>query len=120
MKKALIVEDNVSVQKMDESMLHHLGYTCKIVSCGEDAISQFSAVFNTDSSFSVIILDMNLTGKVSSGKEVARQINNLDPDVHIIAVSGNQNLENINELQQVGISHILYKPFRLDDLRKIL
>jgi len=111
----LIVED-------EEKMLHALGkilveqgYKVLKASDGEMAVETYQRHQDT---IDVVLLDMGLPKM--SGRDVLFRMKNRNPDVKVIIASGHFEDELISDIDQVGVKHLLRKPYMPDEVIKIL
>jgi len=111
----LIVED-------EEMMLHALGkilvkqgYKVLKASDGEMAVETYQRHQDT---IDVVLLDLGLPKM--SGRDVLLKMKNRNPDVKVIIASGHFEDELISDIDQVGVKHLLRKPYMPDEVVKIL
>jgi two-component system, cell cycle sensor histidine kinase and response regulator CckA len=111
----LVVDDEAEVLAITTRMVQRVGY--RVVSSNRplDAIELFRAQF---SSISCVILD--LTMPQMNGIELLRQLRAIQPQLPAILCSGYSEEYTDGQYAQLGISSILAKPFRLDELRTAL
>jgi two-component system cell cycle sensor histidine kinase/response regulator CckA len=106
----LLVEDQGEVREMVAQMLEVIGYRVRSCSGGEAAVQLAEA---DPGSFDLLLSDVVMPGM--SGRQVARAVRALRPDVPVLLVSG-FNEEEPGDLGGTGGTGFLGKPFSLGDL----
>ena len=110
MRQVLIIDDNVVVVALLETIFTRLGYEVKTAYGGKEGIELFNGTHN----FDMIVTDISLPGM--DGNEVARSIRSSDKaDVPIIAMSGYDD-EADNEL----FTFSLEKPFHVQAFKDVI
>jgi PAS domain S-box-containing protein len=111
----LFVEDEDLLLETVSVMLESHGYTLFTAKDGREAIEMYKRYHNQ---IDLVITDMGLP--VMTGVDEFRTLKMLNPDIKIILASGSIEPELRSELLSQGVSDIIQKPYRLDDiLRKI-
>ncbi|RMH63006.1 MAG: response regulator [Calditrichaeota bacterium] len=108
---ALVIDDEVALQEIICEVLRHMEIESVAVGSGEQAIETCKENPNR---FSVIFLDMNLTG--IDGEETYRRISALLPDVPVVFMSGYDVSGEIKALNPSAPHAFLKKPFTMKDL----
>ena len=72
----------------------------------------------SEASFDIVLTDLAMPGM--SGLEVARRIRQLHPHTPIVLVTGWEVNISRAELEAAGITEVLYKPFRIEQLTEII
>lgn len=104
MAKILIIEDELSIQKMIEYDLRQLGQT---VVCASDGLKGYELAKTGD--YSIIILDLMLPSM--SGFEISKKLRKLNIRTHILMLTAMN--EEINKIEgfDVGADDYVTKPF---------
>lgn len=116
MTKILVIDDDSAVREVIVMALQDAGYTIDEASDGREGVSRFKA-----SRPDLVITDIIMPDK--EGIEVIRDLKALAPDVRIIAMSGGGrtgNMDFLNIATEFGATHILPKPFRLQEMLKVV
>jgi len=108
--RVLIVEDEPLILMSMVDMVEDLGHTVLEANSGEDALG----VLETHG-VDVLLTDVGLPGM--SGIDLARQVRERWPDVHIVFASGD---DNARTASGIANARQLSKPFTIDGLRAIL
>ncbi len=115
--RVLVVDDNRTNQQVAQGMLEILGCDSTPAYMGEEALS---IVFRDR--FDVVLMDVQMPGM--DGYEVTDQIRQLEHEgenhIPIIAMTANNQSEDIKHCMSVGMDDYLPKPFSLDVLHKKL
>lgn len=111
MKNIFIVDDDVAIGDMEETVLTKNGYTCSRAFSGTEAVLLLENGHKPD----LIILDLMLPGL--SGEEVLSRIKELTSGIPVIVVSAKIDVESkVNMLMEGAVDYIT-KPF---DTRELL
>lgn len=115
-KKILVIDDDSAVSITVKTILTRKfpGYQVVVAPSGEEAISQFKP-----NEFAAIISDTNLPG--TTGYDVVAQLQSQDPDVKVVAMSGDTTDRNIQGWRDLSAKNgkeipVLAKPFALTTL----
>ena len=81
--------------------------------CGE-----WQAVLPTLAHFDVVVTDLSMPEM--SGRDLARGLLQIRPDVPIVLTSGYVRSEDVESAKQLGIRDVLLKPNTVEDLGKVL
>ena len=120
-KAILLVEDNLVNQKLAQKILALLGYKVKTVSDGQEAVLLYQKCYEA---FVLILMDgeMPVLNGFEATKEVRQweKLNNYPP-IPIIAWTASYGLrENQQKWIAVGVNDFLSKPFRIDEVKRVL
>jgi len=107
--RALVVDDNPLIRELIADFLQHMGLRVRVAPDGSTAL----AVFAGDR-FDVLFVDFHMPGM--TGLEVAAAVRKTDAQIPIILVTAQAALFAGDELSQTGISHVLPKPFTLNEI----
>ena len=115
----LLVDDEVSVAKLEKLMLERLGYKVIVQTNSVDALTVFEA---NPESFDLVITDMTMPAM--TGDQLAREILLIKPDIPIIICTGFSERVNKEQAEVIGVKGFLMKPVIKFDMaqmvRKIL
>jgi len=111
----LIVDDDDIVRNMTVKALQSLGYTVIPVSDGYEAAKRLKEM---NDEIKLVILDLLMP--VISGKDTFYMLKEIDEDIRIIICSGFIKHEVIDELMKSGARGFLSKPFRIDELSRMI
>ncbi len=109
--KILIVDDDIEILTMLNSILSEEGYTVYRAESGEQALDVFQA-----QPVDLVITDMSMPG--IGGLEVLHRIKQLDPNIEVIILTGHATFENaVKALREDGAFNYLTKPLEnIEDL----
>ncbi|MEP7705182.1 PAS domain S-box protein [Paraglaciecola sp. 25GB23A] len=110
----LLVDDDELVLSVVKDMLEALGYPVLIAINGKEALKIYTRNIN---SIAAVILDLNMPEM--SGKEVFEEMFKINPNVSVIISSGYGDKQ-IQQGGLVGTKAILSKPYRLEDLNRVI
>lgn len=117
--KALLMDDDEVIQDVAGQMLIRLGYEVETVDEGRQALEAIEKAGKAGKPFNVVFLDL-FNQKGLGGKETLKQLLKLAPRVKAVAISGFTDDYELETLKQLGFAGVLTKPFKLNDLKKIL
>ncbi|HIE04593.1 MAG TPA: response regulator [Candidatus Latescibacteria bacterium] len=112
-RSMLLVEDEDSLREILEEFFKSRGYEVVAVGSGEEALEVIS-----NRKFQIGLLDLKLPGM--DGIELARRVREDDPDMLVLIMTGYPSVESVKEAAESGVYDYIVKPFRLDELEKII
>ena len=113
------MDDDAVIQDVLGQMLIRLGYEVETVDEGQQAIETIEKSLKAGNPFSVVFLDL-VNKKGLGGEETLEQLLKLAPQVKAVAIIGFSDGSEQKTLKQRGFVEVLFKPFKLNDLKKIL
>jgi signal transduction histidine kinase/ActR/RegA family two-component response regulator len=117
--RVLVMDDNEGILKMLGRALSHLGFQPTTVADGETAEKVLRAALDAGEAFNVVILDQTIPGGIG-GADALKLLRKVDPNVKAIATSGYTEGETMANYQDFGFNGVLRKPFRIQDLSRVL
>ncbi len=107
--QVLIVDDDVSMQRMLRTRLEREGFHVVTAADGDEGLNLIrKQVFN------LVITDMRMP-KVK-GDELARSITQFNPDIPVIVMTAYGEVSEAVRLMQDGVSYYMTKPFDVEEL----
>ena len=117
--RILVMDDNEGILKMLSRALIHLGFEPTTALDGMQARSALETALNMGVPFRAVILDQTIPGGIG-GAEALKLLRAVDPKVRAVATSGYTEGETMANYQEFGFDGVLRKPFRIQDLAKVL
>lgn len=111
----LLVDDEEHIAEVGQELLQALGYKTHVARSGQEAIELFE---KHKESIDLVLLDMVMPRM--NGKEVFKRLKEIDPGVRVLLSSGYSLDGEAQELMDLGCAGFIQKPFRLQDLTKVL
>src|SRR4030066_992850 len=111
--KILIIDDEKIALKNLEHVMKKEGYAVTGTQSGQNALKMLE-----EQSFDVVLTDLKME-KVD-GMQVLQQCCKLNPDTEVIMITGYATLESAVEAMKHGAFYYIVKPFKLDEVRKIV
>ncbi len=111
--RILIIEDDPNVTHYITRRLNKWGYSSESAGTGKLAIQKF-----TESLFDVILLDIMLPDY--KGYDLIPKIKTINPEVHIITMTGYNSRELEQKVRKQGIIYYMVKPIETDNLKLLL
>lgn len=96
-------------------MLEYLGYDVELSSDGQEAMDKYRNALNSGNRFTAIIMDLTIPGG-KGGKEVIKDLIDMDPQVNAIVSSGYSNDPVMSNFSEYGFKGVVKKPFKIEDL----
>lgn len=113
--RVLLVDDEEIIRSTGTALLEEIGYTVVTADNGRAGVDIFK---KSPTEFDMIILDMIMPKM--NGSEAFYAIKEIDPDATIFITSGYTKEENLDELEKHGLSGFIHKPFKLNELIKLI
>ncbi len=110
-RRVLVVDDDEDILTIIRSALEHRGYRVTAVGSGGEAVEAAQRL-----SFDLLITNMILSD--IRGTEVIEGVGKSHPAVFIIVASGEPEAE--AEAMEIGVERFLPKPFRIEELRRMV
>ncbi|MBN1797771.1 MAG: protein kinase [Spirochaetales bacterium] len=107
----LIIEDEEVIRKSVERILKSVGYVVLSAESGAEGFAHFKSHHEK---ISVVLLDMVMPKE--SGKQVFMEMQQLDPRVKVILMSGFRKDQRVQEVMAMGVKSFLQKPFNQEEL----
>jgi len=112
-RKVLLVEDETVVRESVRDWLVEDGYSVECVETGEEALERIK-----NKEFGVIVLDLKLPG--IDGLQVFEQVKELKPETKGVIITAYPSKETQEKAKRLGLLDYLAKPFKVDDLEKLI
>lgn len=118
-KHILIMDDDETVLIPLSEMLTSMGCHVKISRNGNEAVDSYKKYQKIGRPFDALIMDLVIRGGMG-GWEAMEKIIKIDPDARAIVSSGYSNDPVMADFTKYGFRAVLQKPYRDDELCKIL
>jgi PAS domain S-box-containing protein len=117
--KILVMDDKEILRELAHEILTGLGYQVGLASDGAETIRLYRDAQQAGQPFDLVIMDLTVPGGMG-GKDAIKALLEIDPDVKAIVSSGYSHDAVMSDYQQYGFCAVLVKPYRMEELRKIL
>ena len=107
----LIVDDEPSIRSSLQGLLQDEGYQTLTATGGEEALLQLQ---KKGEAISAVLLDVWMSG--INGLDVLKRIQDLQPDLPVLMMSGHASIETAVEATKKGAYHFIEKPFSSETL----
>ena len=114
-ERILLVDDEYFSLKSLEYVLEHLGYEVTAKKSGIEALEMFRA---KPGDFDLVITDQVMPE--ISGLDMSRKILEVRPEIPIVICTGFSDRLTKNKIKKFGIREVLYKPFKMAEIAKII
>ena len=105
-ERILFVDDEKMLAELGQKLLETLGYQVTTRTGSLEALASFRA---DPDAYDLVITDMTMPGL--TGRELARELLAIRPDIPIIMCSGFTEFANTDEARKFGIREIIMKPY---------
>ncbi|MBF0397464.1 MAG: response regulator [Desulfobacterales bacterium] len=109
--KILFIDDDPQISIVTRRLLESLGYTVFSLLNSTEALKAFKKVPNE---FDFVISDIDMPNM--NGKQLAVEILKIRPNIPVILCTGYGDLIDNEEINKIGVSQILSKPFTREEL----
>ena len=113
--RILLVDDEEIIRSTGRALLEEVGYTVVTADNGRAGVDIFK---KSPTEFDIIILDMIMPKM--NGSEAYYAIKEIDPNATVFIASGYTKDEKLDELEKHGLSGFIHKPFKLNELIKLI
>ncbi len=117
--RVLVMDDEPSLRDVLKRTLNRLGSEVEVAKNGGEAIQLYEAALKTGQPFDIVFLDLTVPGGMG-GKQTLVRLRELDPQVKAVVCSGYSSDPILSNYQEYGFWDVLTKPFRIEDLVKVL
>lgn len=111
--RILAIDDQAVILDLISAMCQTRGYDVKTAETGEEGLR-----LALNEPFDIILTDLAMPGL--SGLEIAHEVRKKKPDLPIVLVTGWEVNISKERLEVAGITRVLYKPFRIEQLTDII
>jgi CheY-like chemotaxis protein len=111
----LFVDDEASLVRLAQQMLHHLGYQVETFTSSGSALAAFRVAPHR---FDLAIVDQTMPEMTGEG--LTRELRRLRPDLPVILCTGFSHLIDAARAQMLGLDAFLIKPITLGDLAVVI
>jgi DNA-binding NtrC family response regulator len=111
--RIMIVDDEPIVGKRLKRLLEKDGYEVEIFTKGSVALEECDRKH-----FDIVITDLKMGGV--DGMKVLETVRGKNPDTKVIIITGFRKMESSNEAFIKGAFDYLVKPFKIEDLKRII
>jgi len=121
--KEIISVDKLKILILDdeEIILNSLKRLIQSINADVFAAKNSNEAFNIikENKINIALIDLTLIGDIS-GEKVNIEIKKIDPEIYTVATSGYSDENILSSYQKYNFNDILPKPYKLDDLKKII
>lgn len=117
--KILLMDDEQIILEVTEEVLKFLGYEVMFAREGQAALDLYKQEKNAGAPFDLVILDLSVPQGMG-GKEAIGLFKAFDPEVKAVVSTGYSNDPAVLDFRGYGFSGKLSKPYKINDLKKVL
>ncbi|GBC98396.1 Regulatory protein LuxO [bacterium HR17] len=112
-KLVLVVDDDPAIGRLFKRALQHERCTVDVVQRGEDAVKRIK-----ERDYDLIFLDLVLPDM--DGAKTFAQIRKIDPEAHVVLMTGYPDSELVGEAMKHGAISLLIKPVPIGEIRRLV
>ncbi len=117
--RVLFMDDDVAIVALVTRVLDRAGFEVASALDGVTAVGMYAAAQSAGEPFDAVLLDLTVPGGMG-GSETLEQIQEIDPDVKAIVCSGYSHDPVLADHRGYGFRAAVVKPFRPDDLARVI
>lgn len=117
--KILVMDDEEIVRLVVSKLLNQCGYAAELARDGREMLRIYKAAMEAGDPFDAVIMDLVIEEGMG-GQEAIKHLLEIDPDAKAIVSSGYSNAPVMSHFQEFGFTGFLAKPYRLDELGRVL
>ncbi|SHJ11219.1 Signal transduction histidine kinase [Malonomonas rubra DSM 5091] len=117
--RILVVDDEEIVRTLTAEILTGIGCRVTPVENGVLALEEYRRAKDSGSAYELVILDLTIPGGMG-GKEVARHLLEIDPEVQMIVSSGYADDAIMANYADYGFKDVVSKPFTVEKLTAVV
>jgi len=118
--RVMIMDDDQTIREIGASMLTCIGYNeVEYATNGDNAVTMFRQAKEAGKPFDLIILDLTVPGG-KGGKDIIRQLIEINPGVKAIVSSGYANDPVMSKFADYGFDGVIAKPYTIAELSKVI
>jgi two-component system, cell cycle sensor histidine kinase and response regulator CckA len=118
-KRILIMDDDALMCDLAHDILKPLGYAVACTYDGAEALAQYTEARQAGCPFDIVLMDLHVLFGMD-GRETLAHLRALDPQVKVVALSGDNSQPVLEEVQRCGFDCFLAKPYSLVALRQVV
>jgi PAS domain S-box-containing protein len=118
-KRILVMDDHEEIRKVLEAYIKKLGFDATSVSDGITALQVYQEALEEGDAFNAVLMELSVKQGLG-GRETLARLKNFDPDVKAVAILSDEGHPGAREYLDSGFKGVLGKPFRLEEMKKIL
>lgn len=108
--RLLFMDDDKIVRDVALAILGSVGFRVTTTETGEETLEAFRKARDANDPFDAVLLDLTVPGGMD-GKETARRLREVDPNVRTILVTGNTADPVFTDFASHGFCYAVAKPF---------
>jgi two-component system, cell cycle sensor histidine kinase and response regulator CckA len=118
-ERVLVMDDEALILDLASQLLGHLGYRVTACASGDRAIALYREAKEAGTPFHAAIMDLTVPGAMG-GKEASQRILDIDPSARLIVSSGYSSDPIMAEYEKYGFRAAIAKPYKGQDLARVL
>jgi PAS domain S-box-containing protein len=119
-ERVLLVEDQENLRSASVEMLETLGYRVLAAENGREALN-ICRETNQEEQARLDLVITDLVMPEMGGKQLIRELQELEPDFPVMAVTGYALKEtDLSDLEDLGFAAVIRKPFKLEEIAQLI
>jgi len=117
--RVLLLDDEVFIREAISDVLNSFGLEVDCCANGAQAVELYKKAFDSGHKYDILLLDLTIPGGMG-GIEALENIKKIFPDIVAIASSGYYSGSVRNDYDKIGFKAFLSKPYRIDELYRLI
>ena len=117
--RILVMDDEEIVRLVVSKLLNQCGYNAELAGNGKEMLQKYKAAMEAGEPFNAVLMDLVIEEGMG-GQEAIKYLLEMDPNAKAIVSSGYSNAPVMSHYQEFGFTGFLAKPYRLDELGRVL
>jgi PAS domain S-box-containing protein len=117
--RILLLDDDERIRDVAGQILDSIGYSAGLAKNGREVLEMYQQAMNRGEKYDMVIIDLTIPGEMG-GKETARDLLRLDPEVKMVVSSGYSNDPVMAQYQEWGFQGVIAKPYGIKELSEVI
>jgi PAS domain S-box-containing protein len=117
--RVLVLEDEEGIHRILKRYLASLEMQAVFTTDGQKTVAEYTRAFEAGNPYAVVLTDLTIPDGMG-GRETLERLLAVDPQVRAVVVSGYSHEDVMANYRQYGFRAALGKPFRFEDLARVL
>jgi CheY-like chemotaxis protein len=117
--RILVMDDEESILDVTSEILRVFGYEVGVATSGEMALKMYQEAMDEGNRYDIVIMDLTVPMGMGGG-EAIMELLKIDPQAKAIVSTGLVDEPLVKNFRSYGFVGILPKPYRMQDLEKVV
>ncbi|HDH97652.1 MAG TPA: response regulator, partial [Deltaproteobacteria bacterium] len=112
-RRILVIDDDANIRDVLSQGLSSMGHDVAVAGCGDEGLNLF-----LKSSFDLVLTDLDMPGM--DGWNLAFRIKEKSHNTPVVLITGKGRKAVLEKVKDSSVDFVLFKPFRLEDIQKMV